>query len=72
VLNKLPKSLQPAAHQDLREIWMSPSRAKAEAAMETFAEKYAPKYDKAVNCLLKDRDALPTACSRPCGIAPFA
>ncbi|MCW2272934.1 IS66 family transposase [Rhodoblastus acidophilus] len=58
VLNKLPKSFQPAAHQDLREIWLSPSRAKAEAAMETFAEKYAPKYNDAVKCLLKDRDAL--------------
>ena len=58
VLNKLPKSLQPAAHQDLREIWLSPSRATAEAAMATFAEKYAPKYDEAVKCLLKDRDAL--------------
>jgi transposase-like protein len=60
VLNKLPKSVQPAAHQDLREIWLSPSRAAAEAAMATFAEKYAPKYDKAVQCLLKDRDTLLT------------
>lgn len=58
VLNKLPKSLQPAAHQDLREIWLSPSRATAEAAMAVFAEKYAPKYNDAVKCLLKDRDAL--------------
>ncbi len=28
--------------------------------MATFAEKYAPKYDKAVDCLLKDRVALLT------------
>jgi transposase-like protein len=28
--------------------------------MTTFSEKYAPKYDKAVDCLLKDRDALLT------------
>ena len=28
--------------------------------MTIFAEKYAPKYDKAVDCLLKDRDALLT------------
>jgi putative transposase len=60
VLDKLPKSVQPSAHKDLREIWLSPSRAAAEAAMRTFAEKYAPKYDKAVDCLLKDRDALLT------------
>jgi transposase-like protein len=58
VLDKLPKSLQPNAHQDLREIWLAENRAEAEAAMTTFADKYAPKYDKAVDCLLKDRDAL--------------
>ena len=28
--------------------------------MMTFAEKYAPKYDKAVECLIKDRQTLPT------------
>jgi putative transposase len=60
VLDKLPKSMQPNAHKDLREIWLSPNRAAAEDAMTTFAEKYAPKYDKAVDCLLKDRDALLT------------
>lgn len=60
VLDKFPKSLHPAAHRDLREIWLSPDRATAEAAMATFAEKYAPKYDKAVECLIKDRETLLT------------
>lgn len=60
VLDKLPKSVQPNAHKDLREIWLSPNRAAAEAAMQTVAEKYAPKYDKAVDCLLNDREALLT------------
>jgi len=60
VLDKLPKSVQPAAHDDLREIWLSPNRAAADFAIATFAEKYAPKYDKAVDCLLKDRDVLLT------------
>ena len=60
VLDKLPKSIQPAAKQDLREIWQAPDRATAEAAISTFAEKYAAKYEKAVTCLLKDRDALLT------------
>ena len=60
VLNKLPKSVQPAAKQDLREIWQAPDRATAETAITTFAEKYAAKYEKAVTCLLKDRDALLT------------
>src|SRR5271163_4863286 len=58
VLDKLPKSVQPNAHKDLREIWLSPNRGAAEAAMTTFAEKYAPKYDKAVECLIKDRQTL--------------
>src|SRR3982750_4373561 len=58
VLNKLPKSVQPVAKQDLREIWQAPDRATAEAAITTFAEKYAAKYEKAVTCPTKDRDAL--------------
>ena len=60
VLDKLPKSVQADAHRDLREIWLSPNRAAAEFAMTTFAEKYAPKYQKAVDCLLKDRETLLT------------
>ena len=59
-MDKLPKSVQPAAKQDLREIWQAPDRATAEAAMATFAEKYGAKYEKAVTCLLKDRNALLT------------
>jgi putative transposase len=58
VLNKLPKSLQANARQDLREIWLAPDRATAEAAIATFAAKYAPKYDRAVAGLVKDREAL--------------
>jgi transposase-like protein len=58
VLNKLPRSVQPAAKQDLREIWQAPDRATAEAAIASFAEKYGAKYGKAVACLVKDREAL--------------
>jgi transposase-like protein len=60
VLNKMPKVLQPAAKADLREIWTAPDRATAEAAITKFVEKYGLKYDKAVTCLVKDRDALLT------------
>jgi transposase-like protein len=60
VLDKLPKSVQPAAKQGLREIWQAPDRATAETAIATFAEKYGAKYEKAVTCLTKDRDALLT------------
>jgi putative transposase len=60
VLDKMPKSVQPAAKADLREIWTAPDRATAEVAITVFAEKYGTKYDKAVTCLVKDRDALLT------------
>jgi putative transposase len=60
VLNKLPKSVQPAAKADLREVWQAPDRATAETAIDTFADKYAVKYEKAVACLVKDHGALLT------------
>ena len=60
VLDKLPKSVQPAAKADLREIWAAPDRATAETAIVTFNEKYGAKYEKAVACLVKDRDTLLT------------
>jgi len=58
VLNKLPKSVQPKAKADLHEIWMAETRAAAETAFDVFVEKYKAKYDKAVDCLIKDRTAL--------------
>src|ERR687894_824557 len=60
VMDKLPKAVHPGAKQDLREFWQAPDRATAETAITTFAEKYATKHEKAVTCLLKDRDALLT------------
>ena len=58
VLNKLPKSRQRNAKQDLHEIWMAESRKKAEQALDTFAAKYRAKYGEAVRCLTKDQEAL--------------
>ena len=60
VLDKLPRSVQPAAKADLREIWQAPDRDTAEKAITTFAGKYGAKYEKAAACLLKDRNALLT------------
>ena len=58
VLNKLPKSIQPKAKTALQNIWMAETRKDAEAAFDRFVELYRVKYDKAVACLQKDRDAL--------------
>ena len=60
ILDKVPLSIQPAVKADLREIWAAPDRATAEAAVATFAAKYDAKYEKAVTCLVKDRDTLLT------------
>lgn len=80
VLNKFPKSMQPTVKGDLREISLSAiasnhlpgsgqadTRAAAETAMDTFAEKYAAKYEKAVTCLTKDKEALLTFYDFPAG-----
>jgi len=58
VLNKLPKSLQGKAKRALQDIWMAETRADAEAACDAFIETYGVKYQKAVECLTKDRLAL--------------
>src|SRR3712207_4295076 len=57
-MDKLPRSVQPAAEADLREIWMAPDRSTAEAAIVTFAEKYGSKYEMPVAFLTEDREAL--------------
>jgi len=58
VLNKAPLSVQVNMKADLREIYGAPTRAAAEAAIDAFADKYGAKYDRAVGCLTKDREAL--------------
>jgi transposase-like protein len=58
VLNKVALSVQINMKTDLREIYGAPTRAAAEAAIDMFADKYGARYDKAVACLTKDREAL--------------
>ena len=58
VLNKLPKSQQPKAKRALQEIWMADTKKDALIAFDAFVETWGVKYDKAVECLIKDRDAL--------------
>jgi putative transposase len=58
VLNNMPKSVQPRAKADLHEIWMAETRAMAIKSFDDFLEKYQAKYEKACECLQKDRDVL--------------
>src|SRR5215831_16068727 len=58
VLNNLPKSQQSKAKRALQEIWMAETKKDALAAFDAFVETWGIKYEKAVECLTKDRDAL--------------
>ncbi len=58
VLNYLPGSLQPKAKAALHEIWMAETKAQALVAFEQFVAAFDAKYPKAVECLVKDREAL--------------
>lgn len=60
VLDKMPKSQQSKAKEDLHEIWMAETKSEANDAFDAFVEKYQLKYSKAVECLKKDRDELLT------------
>jgi len=58
VLNRLPKSQHAKAKRALQEIWMAETKTDADVAFDAFIESYQVKYDKAAECLEKDREAL--------------
>src|SRR5256714_487267 len=58
VLNKLPNSLHAKAKRALQQIWMAETKKDAVAALEALVETYQIKYQRAADCLTKDRDAL--------------
>ena len=58
VLNKLPNSLHTKAKRALHNIWMAETRKDAEAALDVFIETHSRKYEKAAECVAKDRYAL--------------
>ena len=47
-----------AAKRNLQQIWMAETRAEAGRALQHFVAAYEAKYEKAVECLAKDRDDL--------------
>ena len=60
VLDKLPQRLQGRAKRALHEIMYAETRAQAERGIEAFVAEFSPKYEKAVDCLIKDSEALLT------------
>ena len=60
VLTQLPDSLQGKGLQMLREIEQQPTRELAMKQMKHFEATFSAKYPKAVECLMKDQNALLT------------
>jgi putative transposase len=58
VLNKLPRSQQSKAKRALQEIWMAETKKDALVAYDAFVDTWGIKYNKAAECLIKDRDVL--------------
>lgn len=60
VLDKLPKSVQARAKDNLHQIWKAETKEMAEKAFDHFIQSYEAKYPKAAECLAKDREVLLT------------
>lgn len=58
VLDEIKRADQKDAAKDLRKIHNAKTQRRANAALKNFIAKWAKKYPKAVNCLLKDIDNL--------------
>lgn len=58
VLDKLPKSEQKKAKERLKDIYMAGTKADAQKAFDLFVKTYEDKFDRAVDCLRKDRGEL--------------
>jgi putative transposase len=60
ILDALPKRLHRTAKAALHEIYEAETRRDAEAGIDTFASQFGDKYPKAVEKLVRDREALLT------------
>lgn len=58
VLDKLPKTLQPAAKDKIHQMYLAPTKESALKAFDAFLDLYEAKYPKACECLRKDKDVL--------------
>ena len=58
VLDKMPKSIQPRAKVHICEMYMAPTRDEAFRAYDHFVSQYHAKYERACECLKKDKESL--------------
>lgn len=65
VMSCFPKRLHDEVKGYLREMYHARTRERAEELMAVFAERYRTEYPRAVDCLMKDQDALLTYYAYP-------
>lgn len=58
ILDKMPKSIQGRAKVQIRNMYMAPTREEAMKAYDHFLYQYAVKYEKACECLKRDKESL--------------
>jgi len=66
ILDKMPKSVQSKAKEKIHDIYMAPTRQQALVAYNAFISLYHAKFEKACECLMKDKDVLFTFYDFPC------
>ncbi len=58
ILDKMPKSVQPKAKEKIHDMYMAPTKEQALVAYNAFLTLYKTKFEKACDCLVKDKDVL--------------
>jgi len=58
ILDKMPKSVQPRAKVHIRNMYLAPTKEEAFKAYNHFLSQYQAKYEKACDCLKKDKGSL--------------
>lgn len=58
ILDKMPKSVQAQAKNRIHDIYLAGTRKAALAAYDEFIKLYGVKWEKACDCLVKDKDVL--------------
>jgi len=58
VLDKMPKSIQGRAKVQIRNMYMAPTKEEALKAYDHFLSQYVVKYERACECLRRDKESL--------------
>lgn len=70
ILDKMPKSIQGHAKKMIHDIYLAPSKEKALKSYDAFFHLYEKKYERACQCLKKDKELLFTFYNFPAEHGP--